>query len=269
MNQIDRLTAFYKGEIRVDRLKGKVAIVTGAGQGLGLSYAKALAREGAKVTIAEFNAETGEQAAEELRAMGAEALFVQCDVSNEEHVKNVVDQTVEAFGTVNILVNNAQATKGTATVLNTTFEAMEVAWKTGTVATLYFMQQCYPHMKESGYGRIINVCSDTGIDGMETFAAYGSAKEAIRGLTRVAAREFGKDGITVNVVSPGAATPASQRWAERDPEGYNKTMEPVPLGRLGDPDVDIAPGVVFLASEEGRFMTGQTVFLNGGHTFGR
>lgn len=253
----------------MSRLAGKVAIVTGAGQGLGLSFAKALAKEGAKITIAEFNAETGAKAVEELKAMGAEALFVQCDVSNEEQVKDVVTKTVETFGTVNILVNNAQASKPTASILETTYESMELAWKTGTVASFFFMQQCVPHMKESGYGRIINVCSDTGIDGMEKFAAYGSAKEAIRGLTRVAAREFGEFGITVNVVSPGALTPAAKLWMEKDPEGYRKTMEPVPLGRLGDPDVDIAPGVVFLASEEGRFMTGQTVFLNGGHTFGR
>lgn len=251
------------------RLEGKVAIITGAGQGLGLAYAKAFAKEGAKVTIAEFNNETGVQAVEQLKSLGAEAIFVQCDVSNEEQVKNVVNKTVEAFGTVNILLNNAQASKLPTSILETTYEAMELAWKTGPVATLFFMQQCVPYMKDSGYGRIINVCSDTGIEGMKTFAAYGSAKEAIRSLTRVGSREFGEFGITVNVISPGALTPASKQWMEHDPEGYRKTMEPVPLGRLGDPDTDLAPGVVFLASEEGKFMTGQTFFLNGGHTFGR
>lgn len=99
------------------RLAGKVAIVTGAGQGLGLSFAKALAKEGAKITIAEFNTETGAKAVEELKAMGVEALFVQCDVSNEEQVKDVVTKTVETLGTVNILVNNAQASKPTASIL--------------------------------------------------------------------------------------------------------------------------------------------------------
>ena len=251
------------------KLDGKVAIVTGAGQGLGLSFAKALAVAGAKVTVAELNEETGMKAVAEIKALGAEAIFVQCDVSVKEQVENVVVKTIEAFGTINILVNNAQASKQPTPLVETTFESMELAWKTGPVASLFFMQECFPYMKESRYGRVINVCSDTGIEGMKTFAAYGSAKEAIRALTRVAAREFGEYGITVNVISPGALTPAAKKWMEYDPEGYRKTMEPVPLGRLGDPDTDLAPTIVFLASEEAKFMTGQTVFLNGGHTFGR
>ena len=204
------------------KLADKVAIVTGAGQGLGLAFTTVLAKEGAKVTIAEFNAETG-----------------------------------------------AQAAKPSVKLLDITLEDMEVPWKTGPVASLFFMQACVPHMIDSNYGRIINLCSDTGIEGMPTFGAYGSAKESIRSLTRVAAREFGEYGITVNVVSPGALTPAAKRWMEHDPEGYRKTMEPVPLGRLGDPEKDLAPTIVFLASEDARFMTGQMVFINGGHTFGR
>ena len=187
-----------------------------------MAFATALAKEGAKVTIAEFNGETG-----------------------------------------------AQAAKPSVKLLDITLEDMEVPWKTGSVASLFFMQACVPHMIDSNYGRIINLCSDTGIEGMPTFGAYGSAKESIRSLTRVAAREFGEYGITVNVVSPGALTPAAKRWMEHDPEGYRKTMEPVPLGRLGDPETDLAPTIVFLASEDARFMTGQTVFINGGHTFGR
>lgn len=251
------------------KLANKVAIVTGAGQGLGLSYAKALAKEGAKVTIAEFNATTGAQAAADIISAGGDAIFVQCDVSDEQQVKQVVEKTVQAFGTVHILVNNAQASNGTKKIVQTTVKDMEVTWKTGPVATLLFMQACVPYMIEANYGRIINVCSDTGIEGMETFAAYGSAKEAIRSLTRVAAREFGEHDITVNVISPGALTPAAKQWMQHDPEGYNKTMEKVPLRRLGDPDTDLAPVVVFLASEDAKFMTGQTVFMNGGHTFGR
>lgn len=253
----------------MEKLAGKVAIVTGAGQGLGLSYAKALAKAGAKVVIAEFNAETGASAVESIKELGAEAIFVPCDVSNQEQVNRVVAEAVKAFGTVNILVNNAQASRPTKSLLEISFEDMELPWKTGPVASLYFMQACVPHMIESNYGRIINVCSDTGIEGMQKFGAYGSAKEAIRALTRVAAREFGVHQITVNVVSPGALTPAAQKWMEHDPEGYRRTMEPVPMGRLGDPDTDLAPTIVYLASEDARFMTGQTVFLNGGHTFGR
>ena len=249
------------------RLINKVAIVTGAGQGLGLSYAKALAQEGAAVTIAEFNEESAKAAVIEIESIGGKAIYVQCDVSKKEQVKQVVNETVRAFGTVDILINNAQGYLRSSLIVDVTEEAMEVAWRTGPLGTLFFMQECFPYLKENG-GRIINVCSDTGIEGMKTFAAYGSAKEAIRALTRVAAREFGEFNITVNVVSPGALTPAAQKWMANDPEGYKKTMEPVPLRRLGDPETDIAPGIVFLASDESRFMTGQTFYLNGGHTFG-
>lgn len=253
----------------MEKLAGKVAIVTGAGQGLGLSYAMALAKAGAKVTVAEFNAETGARAVEAIQAVGGEAIFVKCNVSIQEEVNHVVTETVNAFGTVHILVNNAQASRPPVKLLDITTEDMELPWRTGPLASLFFMQACVPHMIEADYGRIINVCSDTGIEGMKTFGAYGSAKEAIRSLTRVAAREFGEYAITVNVISPGALTPAAKKWMAHDPEGYKKTMEPVPLGRLGDPDTDLAPTVVFLASEDARFITGQTIFINGGHTFGR
>ncbi len=252
------------------KLEGKVAIVTGGGQGMGFGYCKGFVKEGAKVVIAEFNDETGKKAEEELISMGGEAMFVHCNVGDEQNVIDTVKKTVERFGTVNILVNNAQATEKPYTPIDaTTSSAMELAFRTGPLATMIFMRECIPYMRESGYGRIINVCSDTGIDGMETFAAYGSAKEGIRCLTRVGARELGKDQITVNVVSPGALTAAAKMWKEMNPAGFAETMKPVPLARLGDIDSDIVPAVVFLASPDGNYITGQTIFLDGGHTFGR
>ncbi|WP_139994739.1 SDR family NAD(P)-dependent oxidoreductase [Kurthia sp. Dielmo] len=183
-----------------------------------MAFATALAKEGAKVTIAEFNDETGAQAAKDIQTFGGEAIFVQCDVSDKDQVNHVVAETVAVFGTVNILVNNAQAAKPSVKLLDITLEDMEVPWKTCLVASLFFMQAGVPHIIDSNYGRIINLCSDTGIEGMPTFGAYGSAKESIRSLTRVAAREFGEYGITVNVVSPGALTPAAKRWMESLPK---------------------------------------------------
>ncbi|MFS0782651.1 SDR family NAD(P)-dependent oxidoreductase [Bacillus sp. 1P06AnD] len=250
------------------RLSGKAAIITGAGQGLGKAYATVFANEGAAVAVVDLNEENAQKTADEINANGGKAIALAADVSNQEQVNEAVKKTVEAFGTVDILVNNAQGLSGTKPLIEVTTRDMEITWRTGPLGSLYFMQACYPYMKQSG-GRVINVCSDTGIEGFTGFAAYGSAKEAIRALTRVAAREWGKDNITVNVISPGAMTPAAKAFMESEPEQYAAIMAPVPLGRLGDPVEDIAPGLVFLASEEGRFITGQTIELNGGHTFVR
>ncbi|WP_050614467.1 SDR family NAD(P)-dependent oxidoreductase [Bacillus testis] len=252
----------------MEKLAGKVAIVTGSGQGLGKAYATVFAKEGACVAIVDLNGDNAAQTAAEIKENGGRAIAVAADVSNQEQVNEAVKQTVEAFGTVDILVNNAQGLARSKPLIEVTTSDMEITWRTGPLGTLYFMQACYPYMKENG-GRVINVCSDTGIEGFTGFTAYGSAKEAIRAITRVAAREWGKDNITVNVVSPGAMTPAAKAFMEAEPEKYAAIMAPVPMGRLGDPVEDIAPGLVFLASEDGKFITGQTIELNGGHTFVR
>lgn len=252
------------------KLKDKIAIITGAGQGIGFSFAKAFVKEGAKVVIAEYNKQTGRNACKKLEEMGGEAIFVHCNVGNEKDIVKAVNRTIREFGKIDILINNAQATLNPAhEIKDITLEEIDVAYKTGPIATLIFTRECIPYMIKNGYGRIINLCSDTGIDGMETFGAYGSAKEAIRGITKVTAKELGKYQITCNVISPGAMTDAARRWMKEDPEGYKKTMAPVPLGRLGEADTDIAPIAIYLASEEGNYMTGQTLFVDGGHTFGR
>lgn len=250
------------------KLTGKVAIVTGSGQGLGKSYALAFAKEGAAVTIADLNEENAQATANQIINNGGRAIAVQVDVSAIEQVKEVVAKTVEEFGTVDILVNNAQGLAPNAPLIETTAKSMDLVWRTGPLGTLFFMQECFPYLQNKN-GRVINVCSDTGIEGHAGFTAYGSAKEAIRGITKTAATEWGQYGITVNVVSPGAMTPAAKRFSEAHPEQFKSQISNVPLGRLGDPDEDIAPGVVFLASDDSRFITGQTISLNGGHTYVR
>ncbi len=251
------------------RFEGKVAIVTGGGAGLGKAYVTALCREGASVVIAEYNEESGRKLEQELTAEGKRALFVKTNVANEENIQAMIQETIKAYGRIDILINNAQATDSSVLpqlIEGTTTSIVKTCWETGFLGTFFTTKYALPYMKQQGYGRIINTASATGVKGMETFSAYGSQKEAIRGLTRVTAQEYGQFGITCNVICPGAMTDASRLWAETDPKGYEAAVAPQPIKRLGDPDTDIAPAVLFLASEDARFVTGQTIGLDGGTT---
>ena len=184
------------------RLEGRVAIVTGAGQGVGRGIALSFARQGASVVIADLNRESGEQVVKEIEAMGQRASFVECDVSSRASVEDAVANTIEVFGQLDILVNNAQrAPLVPVPLLEHTDEIVDLCFDTGFRGTFYFMQACHPHLKQRG-GRIINIGSAAGLDGMTGQAAYGASKEAIRALSKTAAREWGADGINVNVICP-------------------------------------------------------------------
>jgi 2-hydroxycyclohexanecarboxyl-CoA dehydrogenase len=254
------------------RLDGKVAIVTGAGQGIGLGIALALASEGASISIAEIESDRAARASKEVAARGVPVCAVTCDVRDRTQVDAAVAETVAVLGGIDILVNNAIATGsdpelaasgGQRPFVETSEDLMRLQWESGPLGTFHMMQACYPHLR----GRetsIVNLASRAGTDGIAGYTAYAAAKEAIRALSRVASREWGRDGIRVNVICPHARTPAQQKFAEANPGMEEQLIAHVPLGRLGDAEQDIGGAVVMLSSSDARYVTGQTIMVNGG-----
>jgi NAD(P)-dependent dehydrogenase (short-subunit alcohol dehydrogenase family) len=249
----------------VGRLAGKAAIVTGGGQGIGRGVARAFAREGAAVTIAEINQATGQTVAKELEEeLGARALFVPTDVLDSDQVHRMVDATVDAFERVDILVNNAYVAGPFKRLEDKPDDDLLLAYRGGPLHTLWAMQAVFPHMVAQGGGRIINFVSLNGINAHMYSADYNAAKEAIRALTRTAAREWAHRNILVNAIAPAAATPAYVAFAEAAPENAAEMLEQNPMGRMGDPELDIGGVALFLASEDSRYVTGNTLFADGG-----
>jgi NAD(P)-dependent dehydrogenase (short-subunit alcohol dehydrogenase family) len=243
---------------------GRVVIVTGAGQGIGRGIALHLGRNGASVVVAEWKEHRATRTVEELAALGAPALAVACDVSSKEQVEAMVADAVERFGRVDALVNNAQTFRPQAPLATVDEEDVDVFYDSGVKGTLWGMQAVYPHMQQQAWGRIVNVASAAGITGMPGYGAYNASKEAIRALTRTAAREWGRDGVIVNCICPGAASKRGQEAAARNDDAHREFMRDHPIGRQGDPEDDIAPVVLFLCSDACRYLTGQTLMVDGG-----
>lgn len=247
------------------KLEGKVAIVTGAGQGIGRGIALAFAKEGAKVVIAEINAATAKSVEKEINDLGTDALAVVCDVGNEKQVKSMVDQAVRQFGPIDIMVNNAQILGKLTPAESVLEESWDIVFQTGVKATWYCCKAVFPHMKDRG-GKIINLGSGSGILGFEGQSDYSANKEAIRGLSRTLAREWGKYWINVNVICPSATTPLHAAFYKANPKAKIESTTPSRiLNRLGDPEKDIGRAAVFLASEDADFITGQTLMVDGGN----
>jgi NAD(P)-dependent dehydrogenase (short-subunit alcohol dehydrogenase family) len=250
------------------RLAGKVALVTGAGQGIGRGIALVFAREGAKVCVAELKAHRGERTAEEISAAGGEAFAVTADVGVKADVERLIEETVRRYGTVDVLVNNAHGFGARAPLEQIPEEQFDLSWTSGVKGTWWAMCAVRPHMAARGWGRIVNMVSLAAERGDAGLGEYGAAKAGIASLTRSAAREWGRQGITANAIAPGAWTKRGQDYAARDPEGFARAMAARPIGRLGDPETDIAPVALFLATDDSRFVTGHVFYVDGGAHLG-
>ncbi|MCB4858794.1 SDR family oxidoreductase [Sphingobium sp. PNB] len=245
------------------RLSGKVAIVTGGGQGVGLGIAQVFLREGAKVLITGRTPDKLEAAVAGLKAEGGEAAWIAGTAGVRADAEAAVARAVHLFGGLDILVNNAQTSKPGTMFEDTDDALFALTIESGLYGTFQHMQAAVPHMKEKG-GSIINFGSYEGIHGGVGFAAYAATKEAIRGLSRTAARELGKYKVRVNVICPAALSPIAEQWVKDFPEEAEKVMKLVALGYLGDCAEDIGPAVLFLGSEDSRYVTGQTINVDGG-----
>ena len=258
-------------------LKGKTAIITGAGRAvlcdgrcgsIGYGIATAYAKEDANLVITGRNVQKLEAAKEELeRLYGIQVLAVQADVSegadNEAVVANVITKAMEAFGRIDVLINNAQASASGVPIAEHTTEQFNLAMFSGLYATFYYMKECYPYLKETK-GSVINFASGAGLFGNYGQCSYAAAKEGIRGLTRVAATEWGKDGINVNVVCPLAWTVQLENFEKAYPEAFKANVHMPPMGHYGDSELEIGRVCVQLANPDFKYMTGETITLEGG-----
>ena len=240
-------------------LTGKVALITGAGAGIGEGIARRFTDEGARVVVAELDGAAGQAVAEPIGG-----LFVSTDVSDRDQVENAVATAISEYGALDILVNNAWGGGGIGRVEKKTDEQLAAGVAVGYYGPFWAMRAAFPHMKERGWGRVVNMCSLNGVNAHMGSLEYNAAKEALRALTRTAAREWAPTGVTVNALCPAAKSQAFFRAIGDYPELEAMADAANPMGRMGDPYDDIPPVAVFLAGDASRYLTGNTLFVDGG-----
>lgn len=258
-------------------LEGKVVIITGAGKAvledgrcgsIGYGIATAYAKEGANIVITGRNVQKLLDAKADLEGKySVKVLPIQADISpkqnNEEVVQNVVNKTIEEFGRIDVLINNAQASASGVPLAEHTTEQFELAMYSGLYAAFYYMKACYPHLAKT-QGSVINFASGAGLFGNYGQCSYAAAKEGIRGLSRVAATEWAKDNINVNIVCPLAWTAQLEKFEKAYPDAFKANVKTPPIGHFGDSEMEIGRVCVQLASPDFKFMTGETLTLEGG-----
>jgi NAD(P)-dependent dehydrogenase (short-subunit alcohol dehydrogenase family) len=256
--------AWEQGEEIMGILDGKVAIVTGAGQGVGEGIAVALAKEGATLVVAGRTASKVERTAKAIEAFGGKALAVGCDVCKPEDIASTIAATLKAFGGIDILVNNAQIVHNDL-LNNLSDQQFTDTFDSGPFATFRFMKAIYPHLKARGGGHIVNLATAAAERwDARGYGVYAAAKQAIRILSRTAAQEWALDNIRVNTIAPLSMSPALKDWMAADPVGTKAFLDTVPSGHIGDPELDIGRAVVFLCGPDSRYVTGVTLPLDGG-----
>ena len=247
-------------------LKDKIALITGGGQGGGQGIALALAKQGSHVVVTGRTLEKCETTAAMLRERGVKALALRCDVKSAEDLQSSLDKTIAEFGQLDILVNNAQEV-ARGPLLGVSDEQFTGNFDSGPLATFRLMKMAYPHLKESK-GNVINLCSsvmkrwDVG-----TYGVYAAVKAATQQLTRAAANEWGKDGIRVNAIMPHAKSPALAGWMKANPVEAEHFQKSIPLGYVGECEEDIGAFVAMMCSDGARYLSGQTIALDGGQVF--
>ncbi|AMO70349.1 SDR family NAD(P)-dependent oxidoreductase [Zhongshania aliphaticivorans] len=246
-------------------LENKVAVVTGGGQGVGAGIALALAAEGAVVAVLGRTLAKLEATCAEIHHRGGEAQAFVCDVTEAEDIDAAIMEVVDEFGSIDILVNNAQIVP-LGRLLEINDDEYQEGMDSGPLATFRFMKACYPFLR--GDGSIVNLASSAAMRSDSAgFGAYAAAKEAIRALSRAAACEWGEDNVRVNCIMPLAMSPAMSRWVEGGGDDVEDFLSTVPLGRVGDCEEDVGRVVVFLCGPDASYITGHTLPIDGGQAF--
>lgn len=246
------------------RLAGRAALITGAADGIGRGIALRFAEEGGSILVADFNADKGVEVVEELRGLGVEADFRKCDVTVRDDVVGTVQACVDRFGSIDVLVNNAFSGGGVQRIETLSDAQFDSCMNMCLYAAKWSMEAAFPHMRSRHWGRIINIGSLNGVNAHMGTAEYNVGKEALRAYTRSAAREWAGYGICANIICPAAVSAGYREFEKTEPEVAAATTAANPMGRMGDPEADIGGVALFLASEDARYLTGNTLFADGG-----
>ena len=247
------------------RLDGRAAVITGAGDGIGYGIARRFADEGAQVLIADIDGDAGARAAADLvRDFGADARAITTDVRRKDDVLAMIALATDLWGTVDILVNNAWGGATLEPFEDKSDEQMMHGINLAVLGPFWGMQAAFPGMKAQRWGRIVNLCSLAGTNAFSGTLEYNTAKEGLRALTRTAAREWAPYGIVANVICPGGRGANLRRRFAENPALEAEFAGSNPMGRIGDPETDVGPAALFLASDDARYVTGNTLFVDGG-----